>query len=150
MMKRIVLMVAVAAAASFSAAAADRIAPAPGLWEQSTALSADGKTWRPGRRTQGCLTEAQASDWDAQMRRQVAQASCTIDTLTVGGGRISGVIACATLNQPVVTLSGDYTDTAYDVNLVSAAVVDASQVGGPARAPVRMFARWTGRRVGPC
>ena len=84
------------------------------------------------------------------MRRQVAQAGCTVDSLTVGGGRIAGVIACATANQPVVRLSGDYTDTAYAVNLESSAVVDASQAGGPARATVRMFARWTGRRVGPC
>lgn len=116
--------------------------PKPGLWQQSTQLSPDGRQWRPGVKTQGCLTEAQASQWEENVRQQIAAASCTVQSLSVIGGKIDGVIACHSINQPVVQVSGLYSDSAYSVNLASAGVVGT--------APVTVFAKWVGRRLGSC
>lgn len=116
--------------------------PKPGMWQQSTQLSPDGKRWQPGVKTQGCLTEAQASQWEDQVRQQIAAASCTVQSLSVIGGKIDGVIACNSINQPVVQVSGLYSDAAYSVNLASSGVVGT--------APVTVFAKWVGRRLGSC
>lgn len=116
--------------------------PKAGLWQQSTQLSPDGKQWRPGVKTQGCLTEAQASQWEENVRQQIAAASCTVQSLTVIGGKIDGLIACNSINQPVVQVSGLYSDSAYSVNLASSGVVGST--------PVTVFAKWVGRRLGSC
>jgi len=137
-------------AASASCIAGDLVKPEAGMWEQSTLVSADGKSWRPGVKNKGCMTEAQANAWESQVRQQIAAASCTINSLSVAGGQISGVISCTSINQPVVSINGQYNGSSYSVDLASSAVVDMSQVGGPAKAPVKSFAKWTGRHVGPC
>lgn len=116
--------------------------PKPGLWRQSTQLSPDGKQWRPGVKTQGCLTEAQAAQWEENVRQQIAAASCTVQSLSVIGGKIDGVIACNTINRPVVQISGLYSDSSYSVNLASSGVVGT--------APVTVFAKWVGSRLGSC
>lgn len=116
--------------------------PKAGLWQQSTEFSPDGTKWRPGVQTQGCLTPAQAAQWEQNVRQQIAAANCTVQTLTVVAGSINGVIACHHINQPVVRVSGLYDGAAYSLQLSSTAVV--------AGAPVKAFARWAGRRVGDC
>ncbi len=116
--------------------------PQAGLWQQRTEHSPDGKRWRPGVQTQGCLTETQAAHWEDNVRQQIAAANCAVQSLTVIGGKIDGVIACTSINQPVVQVSGLYSDSAYSVHLASSGVV--------AGAPVTVFARWAGRRLGAC
>jgi Protein of unknown function (DUF3617) len=136
----LILLAAVAASAIGHTGTLDD--PKAGLWQQSTQLSPDGRQWRPGVKTQGCLTEAQASQWEENVRQQIAAASCTVQSLTVIGGKIDGVIACTSINQPVVQVSGLYSDSAYSVNLASSGVVGT--------APVTVFAKWVGRRLGSC
>lgn len=131
-------------------AIAGSIQPEAGLWQQKTLLSADGQSWRPASQTQGCLTKAQASAWESQVRQQIADASCSINRLSVINGKITGQIACATMNKPVVTLVGQYSTSAYSVDLVSDAVVDRRAEGGAANAPVTVFAKWIGARLGNC
>ena len=138
--KHLLLLAAIAASPLCHTGTLDD--PKAGLWQQSTQHSPDGKQWRPGVKTQGCLTEAQASQWEENVRQQIAAASCTVQSLTVIGGKIDGVIACTTIYQPVVQISGLYSDSAYSVNLASSGVV--------AGAPLQVFARWAGRRLGSC
>jgi hypothetical protein len=140
----------VLATLSTSCLAAGLVTPEPGMWEQSTQLSPDGKTWRPGVRTKGCLSAEQATQWESQVRQQIAAANCTVSSLAVAGGRISGVIACTSINQPTVSISGIYTGDAYSVDLASSGVVDLTQVGGSSQTPVKAFARWTGKHLGAC
>lgn len=147
---RLIAMACLCLAGSASSFAATRINPEAGLWEQTTMLSPDGKSWHPGTKTKGCLSEAQASAWESQVRQQIAAASCTVNSLSVVNGTIDGVIACSSINKPVVNLEGDYSKTAYSVNLVSSGVVDLRKLGGSANAPVTVFAKWTGARVGDC
>ena len=122
----------------------------PGKWEQVTLLSPDGVNWRPGTRTQGCLTQQQADDWVSQVKRQIATAGCTSRSLSVGNGKINGVIACPSVNQPVVKVTGQYSNSDYSADLVSEGVVDASAIGGPSQMPVKVYSRWSGRLLGPC
>jgi hypothetical protein len=138
------------AALSTSCLAAGLVTPEAGMWEQSTQLSPDGKTWRPGVKNKGCLSAEQATQWESHVRQQIAAASCTVNALTVVDGRISGVISCTSINQPTVSINGAYTSSAYSVDLASSGVVDLTQVGGSSQSPVKAFAKWTGKLVGPC
>jgi Protein of unknown function (DUF3617) len=138
--KHLILLAAIAVSAHSSAGTLDE--PKAGLWKQSTQLSPNGTQWRPGTETQGCLTPAQAAQWEQNVRQQIAAANCTVQTLTVIGGSVDGVIACSSINQPVVRVSGLYSNAAYSLQLASTGVV--------AGAPVKAFARWVGRRVGDC
>ncbi len=120
------------------------------MWEQTTLVSPDGKSWQPGVKNKGCLSEDQASNWGSQVRQQIATASCTINTLSVVDGKIAGVISCSSINQPVVTISGKYTRSTYSVDLASSGVVDLTPLGGSAKAPLNAFAKWAGRHLGAC
>lgn len=114
----------------------------PGKWEQRTMHSLDGRTWRPGTFSQGCLSQRQADQWVEHVRAQIAQAGCTASTLKVANGSINAAISCPTINQPRVRVVGTYSDTEYSADLVTDAVA-----GGH---PVRAFARWRGRLIGMC
>lgn len=140
MHKKLLLLAALAASSLAHTGTLDD--PKAGLWQQSTQHSPDGKQWRPGVKTQGCLTETQAANWEENVRQQIAAANCAVQSLTVIGGKIDGVIACTSINQPVVQVSGLYSDSAYSVNLASSGVVSGT--------PVTVFARWAGRRLGSC
>ncbi len=133
------LSLALAAACS-AAGAADFVQP--GLWEQQTLLSADGKSWRPGTQSKGCLTKEQAGEWVSHVEAQIAATGCTASKLRVAGGKVDADIACPSQNQSRLLASGEYSDAAYSVNLVSDSTVGAS--------PVRVFAKWTGKRLGDC
>jgi hypothetical protein len=123
-----------------AARAADFVAP--GVWEQTTSRSTDGKTWRPGVRTQGCLTQQQADDWVPQVRQQIAAAGCEATTLTIAGGKVSGVLSCPGQAASAVRIGGSYTASAYDI--------DVGVSGAVPSGPVGLFARWKGRRLGDC
>lgn len=123
-----------------AAQAADFVSP--GLWEQTTARSTDGQTWRPGVRTQGCLTPQQADDWVPQVRQQIAAAGCEAVSLTIGDGKISGVLSCPGQAATAVRIGGQYSKNAYDV--------DVGVSGAVPSGPVSLFARWKGRRLGDC
>ncbi len=103
--------------------AADTIHPEPGMWEQTTQLSADQTHWRTMGSSRGCLTKEQAADWDNTPRQQIAAAQCTVQSLNVAGGTINGMVTCANAYQTQMKLSGSYDGSHYDIDLVSTGTV---------------------------
>ena len=139
-MKRISFLLTVLLTASHAARAGDFVAP--GLWEQTTSRSADGKTWRPGVRTRGCLTPQQADDWVPHVPQQIAAAGCEATTLSIAGGEVSGVLSCPAQTASAVRISGSYSSSSYDIDVGVSGVAPSGPVG--------LFARWKGRRLGDC
>lgn len=130
--------------------AADTIHPEPGMWEQTTQLSGDQTHWRTMGSSRGCLTKEQAADWDNTARQQIAAAQCTVQSLNVAGGTISGMVTCANTYQTQMKLSGSYDGSHYDIDLVSTGTVPMPAPAGGKVVPVKLYAKWTGRLVGMC
>lgn len=144
------LAIVAACVACIPAIAADRVKFDAGLWQHMNRVSSDGASWQPVETARTCLSEAQTTSWDAQVREQIAAAHCTIDRLSVADGRISGVIACPGIYRYRASVSGQYTSRAYSIDVVSSAVLDMSRAGGSAKSPITRFAQWRGHRIGAC
>ena len=130
--------------------AGDNIHPEPGMWEQTTQLSADQSHWRTMSNSRGCMSKEQASDWENTARQQIAAAQCTVQNLSVAGGKLSGLVTCANVYQAQMKLSGTYDGSRYDIDLVSTGTVPMPAPAGGKAVPVKLYGKWTGRLVGMC
>ena len=144
------VLLAVACVAAPSVFAADSVKFDAGLWEQTTEVSLDGRSWKPAEQEKACLSETDAAHVESEVRRQIAAGHCKVDRLSLGNGRISGAISCPDIGQLEVKISGEYTPRAYSIDVDSSAILDMSGVSGFAHSPIRRLAKWKGRLVGPC
>ena len=130
--------------------AGDNIRPAPGMWVGATKLSADRTNGRTMSDTRGCMTKEDATDWESNTRQQIAAAQCSVQSLTVGMGKISGTISCANENQVQMKVDGRYDNRSYDIDLVSTSTIMMPPAAGGQAVPVKLYGKWTGRMVGVC
>lgn len=143
-------VLAIIAASFVPAAAADLVKLDAGLWEHSIRVSQDGTSWHTAEQGKTCLSAAEATSWDAEVRGQLAAAHCAVNRLSVADGGISGVISCPDINQFQVSISGQYTPRAYSIDVASSAGLDMRPVGGSKKSPIKRFAQWRGRLLGSC
>jgi hypothetical protein len=132
------------------AQASDNIRPDPGMWVGVTKLSVDRTNWRTMSDKRGCLTKEDATDWESNARRQIAAAQCSVQSLTVSMGKISGTISCATETQVQMKVDGRYDNRSYGIDLVSTSTIMMSPAAGGQAVPVKLYGKWTGRMVGVC
>lgn len=149
-MKHIALTALTLIALTGFAHAGDSIRPEPGMWEQTTLLSPDGSNWKKMSHTQGCMTKEQATDWESKARQQITAAQCTVQSLSVSMGKISGTITCANMNHTQMKMEGSYDGRSYDIDLVSTGTVMLPPAAGGKAVPVKLYGKWTGRMVRAC
>jgi len=76
------------------------------MWVGVTKLSVDRTNWRTMSDTRVCMTKEDATDWESNARQQIAAAQCSVQSLTVGMGKIGGTISCANENQVQMKVDG--------------------------------------------
>lgn len=143
-----VLLAALACAAwATGAQAAESVAP--GLWSEQVSLSMDqGRTWRARPAVQHCVSAQQVDTPAQRLRELLAADGCSADGVSVAKGRIEGVVVCTSHGGARVKLSGQYSDTSYDVT--GDATGKAEVNGQVVDMPLRIQSRWKGQRVGAC
>lgn len=149
-MNGFVLTVLAACVVCMPAIAGEPVKFDPGLWEHSVRVSLDGTSWKTAEQGQTCLSVAEAGSWDAEIREQIASADCTVDQLSVAGGRVAGVVSCPDVNQFKASIIGQYTPRSYSMDVTSSVVLDTRQGGGSAKSAMKRLAQWRGHRIGPC
>ena len=120
------------------------------MWVGVTKLSVDRTNWRTMSDKRGCLTKEDATDWESNARRQIATAQCSVQSLSVSMGKISGTISCATETQVQMKVDGRYDNRSYDIDLVSTSTIMMPPAAGGQAVPVKLYGKWTGRMVGVC
>lgn len=145
--KRVMLAALTCAASITGAQAAETVAP--GLWSEQVSLSMDqGRTWRARPPVKHCVSAQQAATPSERLRELIEADGCSADGVSVASGRIEGVVACASHGGARIKLSGQYSDTHYDVT--GDATGKAEVNGQVVDMPVRFQSRWKGQRVGAC
>ncbi|MCA0177274.1 MAG: DUF3617 domain-containing protein [Proteobacteria bacterium] len=143
-----VLFAALTCAASITGAQATETV-APGLWSEQVSHSMDqGHTWRARPPVKHCVSAQQAATPSERLRELIEAEGCSTDGVSVAKGRIEGVVVCTSHGGARIKLSGQYSDTRY--NVTGDATGQAEVNGQVIDMPLRIQSRWTGQRVGAC
>jgi hypothetical protein len=135
---------------------ASEVRPQPGRWEVAITMDAMDMPNLPeqaraamrqsAKRTQtaaSCLTPEQAAKPDARFFQQTAK-GCTYDHFTMSGGKIDARMICkGEAHNQVMTMTGSYTPTSYDLKVAA----DGAMAPGQ---PMSMRMSMKARRVGEC
>jgi hypothetical protein len=81
------LVIVAACVVCIPAIAADSVKFDAGLWQHTNRVSLDVASWQPAEQRKTCLSEAETTSWDAQVREQIARAHCATDRLSVADGQ---------------------------------------------------------------
>lgn len=124
--------------------------PKPGQWNQQTAISTDGKNWKPFPARKDCLTPAQASQTIEQtlqaMVSQAVQAGCRALDLQAGSGQAKGRFECQQPGAPAtIDVQGSYASDRYSMSLTATNLMDRN---GSGVVIPKLFMKYEGQHVG--
>ncbi len=124
--------------------------PKPGQWNQQSAISVDGKNWKPFPARKDCMTPAQASQSIEQtiqnMVSQVAQSGCRALDLKAGAGQAQGRFECQQAGAPAtIDMQGSYSADRYTMNLVGTNLADRN---GSGHVIPKMYMKYEGQHAG--
>lgn len=143
-------LIAIALAVVAASAAAEN--PKAGQWSQQSAISADGKTWKPIPARNECLSPSQAAqtiEYRLQMMvSQATQSGCKALDVKAGGGQARGRFECA---QPgsaaMIDVEGTYASDRYNMSLVGTNLMDRN---GSGTVIPKIYMKYEGKHVGAC
>lgn len=96
--------------------------------------------------TRNCITAAEAASPDANLLSGTKDGNCAYQRFSMAGQKIDAQMTCSPRGLPgkmAMTLTGDYSRTAYDLNM-------NMKTDLPGSMAMDMKATVTGRRVGEC
>lgn len=124
--------------------------PKAGQWNQQSAISTDGKNWKPFPARKDCMTPAQASQSIEQtiqnMVSQVTQSGCRALDLKAGAGQAQGRFECQQAGAPAtIDVQGSYSADRYTMNLTGTNLADRN---GSGMVIPKMYMKYEGQHAG--
>jgi hypothetical protein len=133
-------------------AAAHAENPRPGQWSRQSAISTDGRNWKPFPAGQSCLTPAEASRSIEQsiqkMVSEATQSGCRVVNVKAEGGKASGRFECPQPNGTgTVDVEATYSSDRYEMSMVGTNLADRN---GSGVVVPKLYMKHEGHNIGAC